>query len=135
MLPNPEMAPDLPEFDPETGVALSELPERNWVSDHAVKRIRKRLGVPKKAAQREAERALDGAKISDFVGQFRRHLDWLRHRHGVGATYRVTSNAIFAFQYGDLATVLPIPAQYRNTVNAQLKRMENSEFLPASASA
>lgn len=134
MLDNPEIALDLPEVDPETGAALGDLPERDWVSNHAVRRIRKRLGVPKKTAQREAERALDGAKVTDFVGQFRRHLDWLRHRHGLGASYRVTRNAIFAFQYGNLATVLPIPVQYRNTVHAQFERMQKSESVDSAIS-
>lgn len=118
-------AADLPQIDPESGAALDAEPEEDrWVSIHAVRRIRQRLGIPKKAAQREAERALEGGRIEDFRGGFRRHLDWLRHRHGNGANYRITRNAIFAFQYGVLATVLTIPKQHRKSAAQQLKRLE-----------
>ena len=115
----------LPQTDPESGAAIDAEPEEDrWVSIHAVRRIRQRLGIPKKAAQREAERALDGGRIEDFNGRFRRHLDWLRHRHGNGANYRITKNAIFAFQYGVLATVFPLPKQHRKSAIQQLKRLD-----------
>ncbi|MHA6346428.1 hypothetical protein [Roseivivax sp. CAU 1761] len=98
-------------------------PRPDWISDHAVKRIRQRLGLPKRAAQREAERALEGAHVRHFTGSFRRYLDYLRHLHGVGAHYRITRSAIFAFKYGNLATVFPVPPKHRKSANAQMERL------------
>lgn len=101
--------------------------DQGWISDHAIERIRKRLGINKKAAAREAQRALKGAPIDHFSGRFRRHLDHIRKLHGDGADYRVTASAIFAFQYGNLATVFQVPQAHRKSARIQVDKWKEQE--------
>lgn len=97
------------------------------VSDHAVKRIRERLGLNKKAAAREAERALDGLRIDEVVGRLRRWLDRQRHLHGLDADYRVTPAGVFAYRFGTLATVLPHEPQHRKSAMAQWQKLRGGK--------
>lgn len=92
------------------------------VSNHAVKRIRQRLGLNKSAATREAERAENGMCIADCGGRLRRYLDEQRHFHGKGTDFRVTPAGLFAYQYGNLATVLPWPDAHKKQVLSQWKK-------------
>lgn len=87
------------------------------VSKHATKRIRERLGLPKKAAQSEAERAFEkGLRIDELCGRLRRFLD---RKHLIlrdGADYRITPAAIYVIKNDVLVTVMPVPEELRGLV-------------------
>ena len=95
------------------------------MSNHAVKRIRQRLGLNKSAAQREAERALDGIPHGETVGQLRKYLDNQAIRHGSG--FRVTPMGIFAYRGDCLTTVMQVPPHLRNTTLAQWKKFKSED--------
>lgn len=96
--------------------------ENTNISKHAVKRIRERLGLPKKAAIREAEKALGGLKIEECGGRLRRYLDSLRHLHGDAADYRVTPHAVYAFKFGVMTTVFQLPHAHRRSAKTQWRK-------------
>lgn len=86
------------------------------LSKHSVKRLRWRLGLNKKAAEREQERAMSGIAPNECSGRLRRYLDSMSiERH---CDYRVTPAGVFAFSHSDgtLITVLPLPPSLRSTV-------------------
>lgn len=85
-------------------------------SDHGVKRLRQRLGLPKKAVEREIARALEsGTPRTDFSGRMRRTLDYLFHRHGHYGDYRVWRGWIFIFKGQTFVTVIPLTNGLQNT--------------------
>lgn len=89
------------------------------VSDHGTDRMRERLGIPKKAAARMAEKALiEGTPHYEFSGSLRRYLDWIvlhdLPRHGAKVV-RVYGQHVFLFGLDDtLVTAWLLPAKYKN---------------------
>ena len=71
------------------------------VTGHGASRLRKRLGVPKRAVARMATKALaDGYKPSDFPSHARRLLDGVTPHRGVNeqpAAIRVYNQHLFLF--------------------------------------
>ncbi len=96
------------------------------VSRHAVKRIRQRLGLPKKAAQADVERALErGLKIEDCVGRLRRYLDYMRHTHGDTCEFRVTPSAVYVVAGDVLVTVFPLPNAHKKQAAIQYAKAQS----------
>ncbi len=88
------------------------------VSKHAVKRMRQRLGLSKKATLREAARALEGIAVEECGGMLRRWLEYMRKQHGV-EQYRLTPAGVYVFtDDGCMITVLPVPPEYAKDVMA-----------------
>lgn len=81
-------------------------------SKHAVKRMRQRLGLTKKAAEREMYRAMKAPMAEDCHGELRGYLDGMRDRFGTATIYRITPAAIYAFRENTLITVLKMPARH-----------------------
>lgn len=87
------------------------------ITRHAVKRVRQRLGVPKKTAEKLAEQAWeDGKRVGEFSGRMRRYLDWvvLHREEARKATLRVHNKYLFVFRDGCLITAWLLPAYLRN---------------------
>ncbi|TPM37066.1 hypothetical protein [Mesorhizobium sp. B2-3-2] len=85
-------------------------------SDHGLKRMRQRRGLPKKAAEREIERAhSDGTPRTDYSGRMRRTLDALFHRHGHFGDYRVWRGWVFVFKGHSFVTVFPLTNGLQNS--------------------
>lgn len=86
-----------------------------YVTDHADMRLRKRMGLPRKAVDRMVAKALaEGAGHGDFSGSFRRYLDrvYLKERHA--NNMRVLGGYLYLFAGTSLITCWPIPPKYRN---------------------
>jgi hypothetical protein len=93
-----------------------------WASKHATKRMRQRLGLTKKAAQREVQRAAGAMGIEDCHGELRNYLEHLLANHGSDAEYRVTPAAVYVFRNAVLVTVLKVPPQLARDAMAAWKR-------------
>lgn len=94
----------------------TELASSIHVSDHGLKRMRQRLGLPKSAVSKEVERALDrGVARTEFSGRMRRLLDALYHRNGHYGDYRIYRGCIFIFKADHFVTVFPLPNGLQNT--------------------
>ena len=94
---------------------------------HSVQRIRERLGLSKKAAEREMERVIrDGMRIDDLSGSYRRYIDYMRHRHNETSDYITTPSGIFVFTNGALVTVLPVPKEHSSKVLHMWKKRKEA---------
>lgn len=93
-----------------------EAQEAFSVSEHGILRARQRLGIPKRAVEREIERALErGTPRTELSGRIRRTLDHLFHRYGHRGDYRVWRGFIFVFKGRTFVTVLALSNGLQNT--------------------
>lgn len=81
-------------------------------SRHAVQRMRQRLGLNKRGAERELERALKGLYVDECNGRLRKWLDFIKEQHGGTAHYRVTATAVYVFEDNVLVTVFLLPPEH-----------------------
>lgn len=84
------------------------------VTDHADDKLKERLGLPKSARVKAAQRAFDnGKRHSDAVGSLKRYLDgcWLRHKQANNV--RLHAEHIWFFADERLVTVYEIPKRLR----------------------
>jgi hypothetical protein len=80
------------------------------VSDHADQRIRKRMGVKRKAVQKIAEKAYkNGLNFSDTNGRLKDYLAYLYATRSKSEIYKVWNQMIFIYDHGVLITVKPVP--------------------------
>lgn len=93
------------------------------VTNHGEYRVRKRTGVPKKAVDRMAKRALlEGIGRCEFSGSLRRYLDGAYHHHNEEANnIKVWNEKIWIFNGDILITVLDLPQKYKNRANGRAK--------------
>lgn len=85
------------------------------VSKHGATRVRERLGVPKRAVQRMAEKAFtDGKKHSDYSGSFLKYLNVIFLEYKTANNMRVYNQHLFLFNGETLITAWPLPAKFRN---------------------
>ncbi|AXQ68598.1 hypothetical protein HOU00_gp059 [Caulobacter phage CcrPW] len=86
------------------------------VSEHADFRVRKRMGIPRKAVDRMVTKALaDGASHSAFSGSMKRYLDHVYLKEGRANNMKVHAGYLFLFAGSTLITCWPLPPKYRNT--------------------
>lgn len=84
------------------------------VSIHAEKRAKERLGLPKKAVERNVKKALRyGILYTEFRGQFRRYLNNIAHKQTCDTEIRVMARYVYLFRDGILVTVIPVPCEFR----------------------
>lgn len=100
----------------EVEFLAAELEAQVRASEHGVRRIRQRMGLPKKAAEREIERALEnGTPRTEVSGRLRRVLDALFHKHGHYGDYRVWRGFVFVFKGRTFVTVLTLTNGLHNS--------------------
>ena len=96
------------------------------VTSHAKDRIKQRCGLPKRAAIRNAEKALQqGISHADTTGRFKKYFDYLYLSHGNANNIRVLGDKVYIFCGESLITVLSLPNQHRSVASKLLKRREN----------
>lgn len=84
------------------------------VTNHAAKRFKQRLGLPKKACQSHAQRAYeDGYKHVDSKGRAKRYMDKLFLQHRNANQMRVYGEYIYLFSGSVLVTVMNLPKSVR----------------------
>lgn len=93
------------------------------VSRHGFKRARERLGIPKDAVKRNAEKALKyGIERTDASGPFRRYLDSMYYEYGTANNLRVFNRHIYIFCNEVLVTVMNVPYKYVDTADITQRR-------------
>lgn len=84
------------------------------ITDHAMRRCRKRMGLQKKAIQKMAETAFNqGKQHKDFSGSFRRYLDGEFLKDKTASNMRVWNGYLFIFAGETLITAWLLPGKYR----------------------
>lgn len=87
------------------------------VSRHADSRLKERLGLPKSARKRMAQRAFEqGWKHSEARGKLKRYMDhcWLSHKNCENV--RIYGEHLWLFSGPMLVTVFEIPKNMRGGV-------------------
>lgn len=85
------------------------------VTDHADLRVRKRLGIPRRAVEKQVAQALEhGATHSQFTGKFRRYLDGVFLAERKASNMRVYGGYLYIFAGEDLITCWALPTDFRN---------------------
>lgn len=97
------------------------------VSRHGECRARQRVGLPKRAVERNAQRALvEGIGYLEASGALRRYLGWLYERYdGNGNNIRIYNGYVYVFHDALLITVLFVPLEYRKRAEAVQKKRRN----------
>lgn len=85
------------------------------VTRHAEQRIRERVGLPKRIADKAAAKALsDGVRRTETTGRLRRYLDALYHARNEANNICVWADKVYLFHNVILITVLNLPNDYKN---------------------
>lgn len=94
------------------------------ITNHGEYRVRKRAGVPKKAVEKMAQRALkEGVSREEFSGSLRRYLDGsYNHYNQEANNIRVWSEKVWIFADDILITVLDLPQRYKNSANGKASK-------------
>lgn len=95
-----------------------------YVTDHAAKRSKERLGLPKRVATKNAERALHyGIKHSETKGALRRYLNAVYLKRETANNIRIYSNNVYIFHNEMLITIYPLPNEYKRTAERLWKEL------------
>lgn len=86
------------------------------ITAHGGKRVRERVGIPKRAVAKLAARAMvDGATHSQFTGSMKRYLDAIYMDHGSTNNMRILNGYLFLFADERLVTCWLLPERFRRT--------------------
>ncbi len=97
------------------------------VTRHGEKRIRKRLGVNKKSANKTAEKAMAfGVAHAEATGKLSRYLDSVYLPYRTANNMRVYNRAVYLFHGDTLITVLALPKRYHDLAD-KLQRTKVAE--------
>ena len=100
------------------------------ITDHAVSRIRERLGVNKSAVQKLADTANEsGMRHADLGGRLSRYVARQANLHG-WASYRVTGDGLFVFRSNVLVTFYPFPEAHRKQAATQWRKHKSRRTQP-----
>lgn len=96
------------------------------VTNHGRKRVKDRLGLSKKIAAKNAERALQfGITHAETGGKLHRHLDGIFLLNYKPNNMRVYNHSIYLFCGNALITVLPLPNRFCSYADKlQKKKLE-----------
>lgn len=86
------------------------------VTDHAARRTKERLGIPKRTAERNAEKALqEGIRHSETSGGLHRYISALYWKQQTANNVRIYCGNVYIFHDETLITIFPLPQKYRKT--------------------
>ena len=88
------------------------------VSRHAAKRTKERVGLSKKIADKNAQKALDeGITHAETRGSLNRYLNHIYFSDRTINNVRIYQHNVYLFAGKTLVTILPLPQKYRSTVD------------------
>ena len=83
------------------------------MKNHSVKRTKERIGLSKKIADKNAQRALEyGITHSEAKGGLCRYLDKLYLSNGNANNVRVYHRYVYLFRGNTLLTIIPLPNKF-----------------------
>ena len=94
------------------------------ISKHGAMRMRQRMGIPKKATQRIAERAFErGLKREDAKGAVRKWMNDSFYAYGTGDNMRMYGDKLYIFCDNTLVTVLQVPTEIKDKAQILKKKV------------
>ena len=99
------------------------------LTNHAKERLKTRCGLPKKALERNARKALEkGIRHNECSGKLRKYLDYLFLSHKNGTNIRIYGNHTYIFSDERLVTVLSFPNSYRSALDKAKRRRNERTY-------
>lgn len=93
------------------------------VTRHGEKRIRERIGVSKKGAERQAEMALErGLSHGQMKGSLHKWVTSVAMKEYRRGQYYIYNNKLFIYKSSLLITVIPVPSNLHKSVAEQNKK-------------
>lgn len=93
------------------------------VTWHGKNRLKERVGIPKRASQKQTQRAFEkGISIDETVGSLRNYLDGVFLKEGTANNLRVWSGNVYVFTDERLITVFALPSRFRKTELTIMKK-------------
>ena len=93
-----------------------------YVTNHSKKRIKERVGIPKKSAERQAKLALErGFSHNETKGRLNKYLSKIYLSHNTGNNLKVYNNHVFLFHNDVLVTVLNLPSELQGKKYLKIK--------------
>lgn len=97
------------------------------LTDHAAKRAKERLGVPKRAALKNADRAFEyGLRLDNATGDLKRYMSGLNRNRG-GGDARIYGEHVYIFVGQQLITVYRLPREFQKTVERNKRKQSGSK--------
>lgn len=105
------------------------------VTKHGERRVRKRLGIPKKIVNREVEQAFRyGVHYSHFSGELLGYLEKVANSQpNADFNVRVFRGTVYVFRHDKLVTAWPIPGRFRRVAHEVQSKIEASQHGSASS--
>lgn len=100
------------------------------ITEHAERRVRERVGVPKRGVRKNAALALErGVGYDDAAGALRRYIAHLYELHEHAANnIRIYNSVVYIFAYDVLITVLQLPPHLRKiAVKLQREKSQSKD--------
>lgn len=95
---------------------------------HGKERIRKRIGINKKAVEKMKDKAFTlGLTHSETTGSLNKYYTFLYFQNESATNIRIYANYVWIFTNEVLITVFPVPNRHKNSSNKLLKRKVNVE--------
>lgn len=96
------------------------------VTNHAAQRTKERLGISKRIAEKNADKALQmGIKHSDTSGSLHRYIASLYWKQQTANNIRIYCDNVYIFHNDTLITVFPLPQKYRKTASKIRKEKQH----------
>lgn len=98
------------------------------MTNHGTKRSKERIGLPKRALERNAEKAYEnGLTQSDLSGSLKRYMSKLFFNNQTAGNIRVYCGNVYIFSANRLVTVLELPERFKKIASniAMQKKKEN----------
>lgn len=93
-------------------------PREVYVTLHAAKRMKQRIGIPRRAATKQAQTAFDlGTTHKSATGKLKRWLEKLFHEYGTANQLRVYGRHVYVFVDYTLVTVLYLPHEMEGGIS------------------
>ena len=93
------------------------------VTKHAAKRIKQRMGLPMRGAEKAARVALEkGLRHAEAAGYLKRYMDALYLRSRSANNVRIWNGSAWLFADDVLITVFPLTGRLRKEAEKQTKR-------------
>lgn len=91
-------------------------------TNHSKKRIKERMGIPRKAIERQVKLALErGYSHSETKSNLKKYLDKIYLSHKIANNLKVYNNHIFLFNNNTLITVFKLPANLQGNKYLKIK--------------
>ena len=99
-----------------------------YVTRHATRRTKERVGLPKRIAEKNADKALqEGIRHKETSGGLHRYIEALYWKNRTANNVRIYCGNVYIFHNETLITIFPLPQKYRKTAEKLWKELRHND--------